>query len=208
MTARHALLRWVEAAPPCRKAGQRPLAGLSIQERSPDVVFELSCLPFVSAGEARPSRSVSPLPSPRQRAGADVPVAAALPAPNRLRVQRSRPAVGATEEGTRVRLWHPEIRDRVESRTPSAGAEVRLVRPRPRWARTSPEAEVSATVGKLRAAQRKRVAAIRKLNARHAGQAFPTRAIEKWNRLRRELDETEELITELRARGEQHDRAA
>jgi hypothetical protein len=44
------------------------------------------------------------------------------------------------------------------------------------------------------------VAAIRKLNARYAGQPFPRRAAEKWNRLRRELDETEELITELRAR--------
>jgi hypothetical protein len=39
------------------------------------------------------------------------------------------------------------------------------------------------------------VAAIRKLNARYAGQAFPMRAAEKWNRLSRELDETEELIT-------------
>jgi len=46
------------------------------------------------------------------------------------------------------------------------------------------------------------VAAIRKLNASYAGQAFPRRAAEKWNRLRRELDETEELITELRARCE------
>jgi hypothetical protein len=44
------------------------------------------------------------------------------------------------------------------------------------------------------------VAAIRKLNARYAGQTFPKRAAEKWNRLNRELDETEELITELRAR--------
>jgi hypothetical protein len=43
------------------------------------------------------------------------------------------------------------------------------------------------------------VAAIRKLNARYAGQTFPKRAAEKWNRLNRELDETEELITELRA---------
>jgi hypothetical protein len=43
------------------------------------------------------------------------------------------------------------------------------------------------------------VAAIRKLNARYAGRAFPQRAAEKWNRLNRELDETEELITELRA---------
>jgi hypothetical protein len=52
------------------------------------------------------------------------------------------------------------------------------------------------------AQQRKRVAAIRKLNARYAGQGFPRRAAEKWNRLNRELDETEELITELRARHE------
>ncbi|HEY6776579.1 MAG TPA: hypothetical protein VI122_08725 [Thermoleophilaceae bacterium] len=48
------------------------------------------------------------------------------------------------------------------------------------------------------------MAAIRKLNARYAGQAFPRRAAEKWNRLNRELDETEELITELRARHEAH----
>jgi hypothetical protein len=52
------------------------------------------------------------------------------------------------------------------------------------------------------------VAAIRKLNARYAGQAFPKRAAERWNRLRRELDETEELISELRGRCEQHHRAA
>ncbi len=52
------------------------------------------------------------------------------------------------------------------------------------------------------------MAAIRKLNARYAGQAFPKRAAERWNRLRRELYETEELITELRARYEQHHRAA
>jgi hypothetical protein len=56
--------------------------------------------------------------------------------------------------------------------------------------------------GELRARQRKRVAAIRKLNARYAVQAFPMRAAEKWNRLSRELDETEKLITELRARYE------
>jgi hypothetical protein len=48
------------------------------------------------------------------------------------------------------------------------------------------------------------VAAIRKLNARYAGQTFPKRATEKWNRLNRELEETEELITELRARCERH----
>jgi hypothetical protein len=65
---------------------------------------------------------------------------------------------------------------------------------------------VAAAVGKLRAAQRKRVAAIRKLNDRYAGQAFPKRAAEKWNRLQRELDETELLITQLRARSEGHDR--
>jgi hypothetical protein len=85
---------------------------------------------------------------------------------------------------------------------------MRLVRSRPGQDGKSPEAEVSAAVGKLRAVQRKRVAAIRRLNARYAGRAFPQRATEKWNRLRRELDETEELITELRARSERHDRAA
>ena len=63
-------------------------------------------------------------------------------------------------------------------------------------------------IAQLRAAQRKRVAAIRKLNARYAGQAFPKRAAERWNRLRRELYETGELITELRARCEQQHRAA
>ena len=46
------------------------------------------------------------------------------------------------------------------------------------------------------------MAAIRKLNARYAGRPFPKRAAETWNRLSRELDETEELITELRARCE------
>jgi len=56
-----------------------------------------------------------------------------------------------------------------------------------------------AAIAELRARQRKRVAAIRKLNARYAGQAFPQHAAEKWNRLSRELDETEELITQLRA---------
>lgn len=57
-------------------------------------------------------------------------------------------------------------------------------------------------IGQLRARQRKRVAAIRKLNARYAGQTFPKREAEKWNRLNRELDETEELITQFRARHE------
>jgi hypothetical protein len=57
-------------------------------------------------------------------------------------------------------------------------------------------------IRELRARQRKRVAAIRKLNARYAGGTFPKRGAEKWNRLNRELDETEELITELRARYE------
>ena len=74
--------------------------------------------------------------------------------------------------------------------------------------RQEPQAEGLAAIAQLRAAQRKRVAAIRKLNARYAGQPFPRRAAERWNRLRRELDETEELITELRARCEQHHRAA
>jgi|Tabmets5t2r1_1033131.scaffolds.fasta_scaffold179130_1 hypothetical protein len=62
--------------------------------------------------------------------------------------------------------------------------------------------EPSAAIGELRARQRKRVAAIRKLNGCYAGRAFPKRAAEKWNRLSGELDETEELITELRARCE------
>jgi hypothetical protein len=59
-------------------------------------------------------------------------------------------------------------------------------------------------VAELRARQRKRVAAIRKLNARNAGRPFPKRAAETWDRLSRELDETEELITELRAWCETH----
>ena len=86
--------------------------------------------------------------------------------------------------------------------------DVELVRPRLRWQSRSGRAEGPASIGELRARQRKRVAAIRKLNARYAGQAFPKRAAEKWNRLSRELDETEELITELRARRERHHRAA
>jgi hypothetical protein len=73
---------------------------------------------------------------------------------------------------------------------------------RPRWESRRGKAEEPATIGELRARQRKRVAAIRKLNARYAGQPFPRRATEKWNRLSRELDETQELITELRARCE------
>ena len=83
---------------------------------------------------------------------------------------------------------------------------MQLVRRKPRAGGESPQAE--GAIEQLRAAQRKRVAAIRKLNARYAGQSFPKRAAVKWNRLRRELDETEELITELRARCEQHHRAA
>jgi hypothetical protein len=59
--------------------------------------------------------------------------------------------------------------------------------------------ERPATIAGLRARQRKRVAAIRKLNARYAGRPFPKRAAETWNLLSRELEETEELITELRA---------
>ena len=82
-----------------------------------------------------------------------------------------------------------------------------LVRRRPRSGGKRPQAEGPA-IEQLRAAQRKRVAAIRKLNARYAGQVFPKRAAERWNRLRRELDETEELITELRVRCEQQHRAA
>jgi hypothetical protein len=57
-------------------------------------------------------------------------------------------------------------------------------------------------IRQLRARQRKRVAAIRKLSDRYAEQPFPKRKAEKWNRLNRELDETEELITDLRARYE------
>ena len=85
---------------------------------------------------------------------------------------------------------------------------MKLVRPSPRWDSRRRQAEGPAAIAKLRAAQRKRVASIRKLNARYAGQAFPRRAAERWNRLRRELDETEELITELQARCERHHRAA
>jgi hypothetical protein len=85
---------------------------------------------------------------------------------------------------------------------------VELVRPRPRRDSNSRQAEGPAAIGRLRAAQRKRVDTIRKLNARYAGQVFPKRAAERWDRLRRELDETEELITELQARGERHRRAA
>ena len=77
-----------------------------------------------------------------------------------------------------------------------------LVGPRLRWESRSGKADGPAAIEELRARQRKRLAAIRKLNARYAGQPFPKRAAEKWNRLRRELDETEELITELRARHE------
>jgi hypothetical protein len=57
-------------------------------------------------------------------------------------------------------------------------------------------------IGQLRARQRKRVAAIQELNARYAGQMFPKRKAEKWNRLNRELYETEVLITDLQARYE------
>jgi hypothetical protein len=85
---------------------------------------------------------------------------------------------------------------------------VKVVRPSPRWDSRRRHAEGPAAIAKLRAAQRKRVVSIRKLNARYAGQAFPRRAAERWNRLRRELDETEELITELQARCERHHRAA
>jgi hypothetical protein len=64
------------------------------------------------------------------------------------------------------------------------------------------QAKDPRTIRDLRAQQRKRVAAIRKLNARYAGRTFPTREAAKWDRLNSELDETEELITELRARHE------
>jgi len=79
---------------------------------------------------------------------------------------------------------------------------------RPRWESRSRNAEGPAAIGELRARQRKRVAAIRKLNARYAGQPFPKRATVKWDRLSRELDETEELITKLRGRCERHHRGA
>jgi hypothetical protein len=59
-------------------------------------------------------------------------------------------------------------------------------------------------IEELRGQQQRRVAAIRKLRARYAGRPFPKRAAEKWNRLSRELDETEEVITELRARDKRH----
>jgi hypothetical protein len=78
----------------------------------------------------------------------------------------------------------------------------------PRWESGRGKAEGPAAIPELRARQRRRVAAIRKLNARYAGQAFPKRAAERWNRLSRELDETEELITELRARCKRHHRGA
>jgi uncharacterized protein involved in exopolysaccharide biosynthesis len=68
------------------------------------------------------------------------------------------------------------------------------------------EGEELQAIRQLRARQRKRVAAIRKLNARYAGQAFPMRAAEKWNRLSRELDETEELINDLQTRYRAHGR--
>jgi hypothetical protein len=64
------------------------------------------------------------------------------------------------------------------------------------------QAKEARAIMELRARQRKRVAAIRKLNARYAGRTFPKREAAKWDRLNRELNETEELITELRARNE------
>jgi hypothetical protein len=78
------------------------------------------------------------------------------------------------------------------------------VRPRLRRERRNCTLERLAAIAKLRAEQRKRVAAIRKLNARYAGRPFPKRAAERWDRLSRELDETQELITQLRARCEAH----
>jgi hypothetical protein len=78
------------------------------------------------------------------------------------------------------------------------------VRPRLRWERRKGTPECPAAIAELRARQRKRVVAIRELNARYAGQPFPKRAAERWNRLSRELDETQELITELRAGCEAH----
>jgi hypothetical protein len=64
------------------------------------------------------------------------------------------------------------------------------------------KAKEPRAIRELSARRRKRVAAIRKPNAHYAGQTFPTRGAEKWNRLNREPDETEELIMELRARYE------
>ena len=49
-----------------------------------------------------------------------------------------------------------------------------LVRRRPRSGGKSSQAEGPAAIAQLRAARRKRVAAIRKLNARYAGQALPS----------------------------------
>jgi hypothetical protein len=68
--------------------------------------------------------------------------------------------------------------------------------------RKQSKAKEPRAIRQLRARQRKRVAAIRKLSDRYAEQPFPKRKAEKWNRLNRELDETEELITDLRARYE------
>jgi hypothetical protein len=91
------------------------------------------------------------------------------------------------------------------SRDPRDGYWAEQVgRARPRWESRSCNAEGPAAIAELRARQRKRVAAIRKLNARYVGRPFPKRAAERWNRLSRELDETQELITELRARCEAH----
>jgi len=75
---------------------------------------------------------------------------------------------------------------------------------RPRWESKCCNAGGPAAIAELRARQRKRVAAIRKLRARYAGGAFPKRATEKWNRLCRELAETEEVIAVLRARDKRH----
>jgi hypothetical protein len=80
------------------------------------------------------------------------------------------------------------------------------MRPRLRWEGRRGTPERPAAIAELRAEQRERVAEIRKLNGRYAGQPFPKRAAEKWNRLHRELDETEELIAELRAHGDRHHR--
>jgi hypothetical protein len=87
-------------------------------------------------------------------------------------------------------------------------AEFGLVTHRPRRESRNRTPEPPAAIAELRAEQRKRVAAIRKLNARYAGQPFPKRAAEKWNRLSRELDETQELITQLRARRQRHHRGS
>jgi hypothetical protein len=61
--------------------------------------------------------------------------------------------------------------------------------------------ERPAAIGELRAQQRKRVAAIRKLNGRYAGRPFPKRAAETWNRLSPVRDAWRRLTTAIAGRG-------